>query len=433
MQQQNSESRAAGTELAVTVFLHGIGKGGDNANAGSLGNINPLTKQRIVSLGIFNAQNALVASKAFTVTYNSTNGNYTGSADFGALPSGSYTVAVRTDKYLQKLANGIQNITSGQMRQITPVALTAGDMVIDNKIDIKDYNALMNCYSDLRPAKACAAQQKTLTDITDDGIVNQLDYNLFIREIGNRSGDTNPTIVPTVKPSIAIVPSSTPLPTTTASNQPVSGPGGTWQLKFSDEFNGSSLDPQVWSKSWFNGGKMNNVTTNPANVAVIGGNLVLTLSSNTEGALVNTNPSDSGKRGFSIGYGYFEAKVFFPGEGTRIYNWPAWWTDGQNWPQNGEIDIAEGLDTLTSNYHSSTGANNSNTVPGSWANAYHIYAVNRQPGKNDIYWDGKLIRSYATNDGGSPHYLIFNIGAGTHQVLGVGSQVKVDYVRVWQK
>lgn len=220
--------------------------------------------------------------------------------------------------------------------------------------------------------------------------------------------------------------------TSTGTAQPV-GQNGSWKLVFSDEFNGTNLDPQVWSKSWFNGGKMNNVTTNPANVSVGGGNLILTLTSNTEGALVNTNPSDGGKSGFAIGYGYLEAKVFFPGNGQSIYNWPAWWTDGQNWPQNGEIDIAEGLGTLTSNYHSSSGANNSNTVAGNWANAYHVYAVNRQPGKNDIYWDGKLIRSYATNDGGSPHYLIFNIGSGNQQVLGVGSQVKVDYVRVWEK
>lgn len=211
------------------------------------------------------------------------------------------------------------------------------------------------------------------------------------------------------------------------------GASGWGMPLFSDDFGGTSLNRTLWSDSWFNGGEMNDVSTNPANVSVANGNLLLTLKSRSEGALANTNPSDGGKQGFQMRYGYMEARVFFPGEGATIYNWPAWWTDGQNWPTNGEIDIAEGLDYLSSNYHSSSGANNSNEVPGTWSNAFHIYGVNRQAGKNDVYWDGKLIRSYTTNDAGSPHYFILNVGAGSRTVLGAGSQVKVDYVRAWSR
>lgn len=212
--------------------------------------------------------------------------------------------------------------------------------------------------------------------------------------------------------------------------QPV-GVSGTWHLVFDDEFDGTTLDTNKWAPSWFNGGKMNNVSTSAANVAVGGGLLALTLASSTSGALVSTNPSDAAKTGFQFTYGFAEARIWFGGSGSTVYDWPAWWTDGQNWPADGEIDIAEGLGTMTSNYHSSSGANNSGTIPGTWAASWHTYAVWRQPGKNVIYFDGQVVRSYATNDGGSPHYLILNIGSSSSPTV-LGAQVKVDYVRVWQ-
>lgn len=194
------KAEAVGTQLSFTVFLHGIGKGGDSASGAGQGNMDPKTKQRVVSVGIFNAQNALVAARSVPVTYNTSTGAFTGSADFGALQTGPYTITVRADQYLQKAVDGIQTITSGSSKQIPAVSLISGDMLIDNKIDIQDYNALMGCYSDLFPPKSCTSLQRALTDITDDGFVNQNDYNLFIREISNRSGSANPT------PGVTLVP-----------------------------------------------------------------------------------------------------------------------------------------------------------------------------------------------------------------------------------
>lgn len=202
---------------------------------------------------------------------------------------------------------------------------------------------------------------------------------------------------------------------------------------FDDEFNGTKLNTVNWSTSWFNKGSMNNVTTDPANVSVANGNLVLTLSSASSGALVDTNHGDAATTGFSFGYGYAEARIAFPGSGSTIYNWPAWWTDGQSWPANGEADIAEGLGTLTSNYHSNSGASNSNTIPGTWSNSFHTFGLDREPGKNSIYWDGKLVRTYATDDNGAAQYLILNVGSSGNAVTGTASQVKVDYVRAWKK
>jgi hypothetical protein len=201
-------------------------------------------------------------------------------------------------------------------------------------------------------------------------------------------------------------------------------------LVFDDEFSGTALDTSKWSSSWFGGGIMNNTSTSPANVSVANGILTLTLSSTSVGALVSTNPTGGASPGFQFTYGYAEARILFPGSGSTCNDWPAFWTDGQSWPADGEIDIAEGLGTLTSNYHSNAGANNSNTIPGTWCGSWHTYGVDREPGINTIYWDGTPIRSYASNDGGSPQYLILNVGSG-EGADAPGTSVQIDYVRAW--
>jgi len=236
--------------------------------------------------------------------------------------------------------------------------------------------------------------------------------------------------VPTPPPTPP-TPPTPPAPTPPAPPPVPNGPGGAWTLVFDDEFNGDSLDTTTWTPDWFGGGSMNNVSTDPANVSVADGCVQLGLSSSSVGALISTNPHGGASRGFQFTEGFAEARILFPGSGETIDNWPAWWTVGQEWPQDGEIDIAEGLGTLTSNYHSSAGANNSNTIPGDWAGGFHTYGVNRQAGKNDIYWDGVLIRSYSTDDGNAPHYLIVNVGVGDGPTV-LDTPVQVDYVRVWQ-
>jgi hypothetical protein len=202
-------------------------------------------------------------------------------------------------------------------------------------------------------------------------------------------------------------------------------------LVFDDEFNGTSLNTSVWASSWFNGGVMNNVSTSPSNVSESGGVLSLKLSSDTVGALVNTDPTQVSGGGFQFGCGYsVEAHIFFPGNGANVDNWAGVWTDGQNWPADGETDIAETLGTLTSNYHSNEGANNSGTIAGNWGGSWHTYGFDREAGMNFIYWDGKLVRSYATDDGCSPQYLIMNVGTFGGSVIN--TPMYVDWIRVWK-
>jgi hypothetical protein len=175
--------------IAVNLFLHGVGKGGDAVNPGGTGNMSPLRPQRTVTVDVYDVQNQLVLTKQGTVTFNATLGNFTGNIDLGSqFNTGLYTVKVKTDQYLRGLVGGIQTITQGQSTNLASLTLVAGDVNNDNAINIVDYNIIVGCYSDLLPPVSCNDVNNVRADINDDGKVNQFDYNLFIRELTNLGG-----------------------------------------------------------------------------------------------------------------------------------------------------------------------------------------------------------------------------------------------------
>ena len=226
----------------------------------------------------------------------------------------------------------------------------------------------------------------------------------------------------------------TVLPASTGSAMMPLGVPGAWSPTFSDDFDGTTLNTSKWSSSWFGGGTMNKVRTDPANVSVGGGALSLKLSDAGTGSLVSSNPKDAATTGYEFRTGYTEARISFPGNGTVLHNWPAWWTTGQSWPATGENDVAEVLKgKLTSNYHSSSGAHNQGTIAGSWGNEYHTYGLWRKGNLSEVYVDGVMVKSFPTDDGNAPQYLVLNVGkASTSTTYGAASEMKVDYVRAWQ-
>lgn len=177
------------TTISLNVLLHGIGSGGDSANPRGGGNTNPLKPQRNIKVDIYNSQNQLILTKDGTVNYNPANGSFTGNIDIGtAFPSGIYSVKLKVDQYLKNIVPGIQNITRGTLNNLPQAVLITGDINYDNNINVLDYNILIGCYSDFLPPVSCNPSQKTPADITDDGAVNQFDYNLFLRELTNITG-----------------------------------------------------------------------------------------------------------------------------------------------------------------------------------------------------------------------------------------------------
>jgi beta-glucanase (GH16 family) len=203
------------------------------------------------------------------------------------------------------------------------------------------------------------------------------------------------------------------------------GVRGSWKLVFSDSFDGSALNRKVWNAhdGWTN---QNGVSDSLGNVAVRSGRAILTLASGSSGA-------ELGTLHFSLKVGDFaQARIKFAGNGHTIYNWPAFWASGPEWPHGGENDIAEGFGALTINYHSPSMVEHSGAVPGDWSNRFHTYGIYRGRTYSSVYWDGKLIRTYRTYDDGQPETLLLTLGAGTDVRTGSAGAMIVDYVRAWR-
>jgi hypothetical protein len=206
------------------------------------------------------------------------------------------------------------------------------------------------------------------------------------------------------------------------------GPPGSWVLTFEDTFPGTVLNTTYWI---IGTGTVNNVLCFASNVIVNNG-LSLQLANSNSGAEIYTNDP------YNLPVGSVaEAMIYFPGSGGGstdvIYNWPAWWVSGPNWPYAGEIDIAEGLGNLTVNYHGpGSSSYNTGTVAGNWSNAWHTYTLRRNKTSFDVWYDGVLVRSNEpTGDNGVAQNMILNVGNANTPVYGSGSLVKVAYVRQW--
>lgn len=222
------------------------------------------------------------------------------------------------------------------------------------------------------------------------------------------------------------------------------GISGQWHLLFNDEFTGNSLGP-VWCPGWFGRG-----STNPINPSEIGpylerdvfvadGSLHLREDGHN-GALVSTNPQDGchgSDPGFQFTYGVVEFRAWLPAAPEGIANWPTLWLDGQQWPQDGEINVLEGLGGRASAcYHYGTAADwhdgNGVELPGAdWAAGWHTYAARWEPGRITFYYDGKLVWSTTEGVVHTPMYVIIDDTVNTGDPV-TPSTMEVDYVRVWQ-
>jgi hypothetical protein len=175
--------------LRVTLKLHGIGSGGDNVNPDSSGNTTPLTTTRPITIQALDGSGNVVLTKTANIDYRTTSGTFSDSVNT-TLATGPYILKIKSPKYLQRIFPGIITVTQGQTTTLPTIDLVAGDVNNDNILNISDYNLIRDCYSDLTLAIDCADEtKKQSADITDDGSVNQFDYNLFIRELSVRTGE----------------------------------------------------------------------------------------------------------------------------------------------------------------------------------------------------------------------------------------------------
>ena len=234
-----------------------------------------------------------------------------------------------------------------------------------------------------------------------------------------------------------------------------------WELVFSDEFNGTELDLNNWNTTYWWGGRTNygnnesqyyvddafefedgilKIVAKEETIQAfepVDGNQVFDY---TSGLL-----SGHDKRAFSNGYMEIRAKVP-AGQGL----WPAFWMlpSSKTWPP--EIDILEfqghQTDTLHGTHHypdpsqpSGRGLQGGSYSPGiDFSEDFHTYAAEWNTSEIIWYVDGiEIIRvdNYIPNE---PMYLLANLAVGGNwpgqpdETTPFPSSFDIDYIRVYQ-
>ena len=260
--------------------------------------------------------------------------------------------------------------------------------------------------------------------------------------------------------------------------------------RFSDEFNGTSLNTNLWN--YYTGGwkdenqqVQNCYTSEEENVNVSGGSLNLvglykpgkTCTGNTKtGDFTSGFVQTKGKAYFK--YGYIEARIKMP---KNKSTWPGFWMSPNeskygSWPNSGEIDIVEAKGSnykfaasdahwrdkntptgQTGGHRSRQGVIPSTKFDTHDTTEWHTYGVKWTEGKLEYFIDGELHHTITefknSNSTGNPNgpfdqdfFLRLNLAIGgnyidapwndAHNSVGAADDfpatMSVDYVRVYE-
>ena len=251
-----------------------------------------------------------------------------------------------------------------------------------------------------------------------------------------------------------------------------------WNLVWSDEFDGNSLDTGVWTREtggsdgggWGNN-ELEYYTDRTENSYVSDGTLKIVARRENYGGCRFTSArlKSAGKKSFK--YGRMEARIKVNG-GNQDGVWPAFWMmgdDGTPWPWCGELDIMEHANSrnyVEGTIHWNAGGSSYGTAYNHifWGSysvpAYYYYSDNTNNGINGwhtygVIWTDSTIQWYVDNhvyltahltpDNAyafqKNHYFLLNLALGSNSTGYTGNvapndsfrsaTMEVDYVRVF--
>ena len=238
-----------------------------------------------------------------------------------------------------------------------------------------------------------------------------------------------------------------------------------WELVWSDEFNGTSLEASNWTREvgWNNGWGNNELQYyRPENTSFMEGHLVIQAKRETFGGAAYTSSRIITRDKFDFKYGRVDIRAVLPtGKGM----WPALWMLGSNytdvgWPACGEIDIVEILgqdnpgNQIKATVHwqdpNAGGSLNHaefgdtyNLTSGNFDDEFHVYSLIWSENQIQALVDDKVYFTINTSSANLSEfrerfYLLFNVAVGGNAVGSPNSStifpkyMVVDYVRVFQ-
>ncbi len=250
---------------------------------------------------------------------------------------------------------------------------------------------------------------------------------------------------------------------------PTNAPNAAWNIVWSDEFNGSTINPSIWTfetgnnNGWGNS-ELEYYTSRPQNAYVSNGLLHIVAQKESYGGFNYTSARMKTQGHFARTYGRFEWRAKLP---PGLGYWPALWLLGSNistvgWPACGEIDVMENkgsvLNQVQGTIHYSDASNHHlqstavYTLPaGDSVTNSHNYMFEWNTNVVRWYVDNRLYEtqtSWSSSTGpypapfNQPFFIIMNLALGgaylgnptTNSINSntpFPGDMQVDYVRVW--
>lgn len=244
-----------------------------------------------------------------------------------------------------------------------------------------------------------------------------------------------------------------------------------YNLKWSDEFDGTALNKADWNVETHGAGWVNSelqeYVDSDQNISVKDGNLVITpiKTVKEDGTATYTSGRINTQNKHNFTYGLFEVRAKVPaGQGYL----PAFWMMAADenvygqWPRCGEIDVMEIMGQKTDKLYGTIHYGNPHSesqgtyvlTEDNFADNYHTFSCEWEPGKIRWYVDGMLYHEesdwYTATVGqgtvtypapfDQPFYMILNLAVGGSWVGNPDASTDfdkaaftIDYVKAYQK